>query len=77
MAVNVIVVAVTLMIGGFLLIWITSPRSRAWFEVAKGQPLTWEQGADFTAKAPTDALGSTMTYGGAPSAAETQSLMRP
>jgi hypothetical protein len=43
MAINVIVVAVTLMMGGFVAVWIVSPRSRAWFEAPKLQPLGWDQ----------------------------------
>ena len=35
MAVNIIVVAVTLMMGGFVTIWLACPRSRAWFEAPK------------------------------------------
>ncbi len=43
MAVNIIVVAVTLMMGGFVAIWLVCPRSRAWFEAPKQQPLRWDQ----------------------------------
>ena len=43
MAVNIIVVAVTLMMGGFVTIWLACPQSRAWFEAPKQQPLRWDQ----------------------------------
>ena len=39
MAVNVIVVGVTLMMGGFVAVWVCYPRCRAWFEAPKFQPL--------------------------------------
>ena len=35
MAVNVIVVAVTLMMGGFVAVWLVCPRCRPWFEAPK------------------------------------------
>jgi hypothetical protein len=43
MAVNVIVTAVTLMMGGFVVVWIVFPRCRPWFEAPKRQPLVWDQ----------------------------------
>jgi hypothetical protein len=43
MAVNVIVTAVTLMMGGFLAVWVLCPRSRPWFEAPKRQALHWDQ----------------------------------
>jgi len=43
MAVNVIVVAVTLMMGGFVAVWLVCPRCRPWFEAPKWQPLGWDQ----------------------------------
>ena len=43
MAVNVIVAAVTLMMGGFVAVWIVCPRCRPWFEAPKQQPLGWDQ----------------------------------
>ena len=43
MAVNVIVVAVTLLMGGFVAVWLICPRCRAWFEAPKWQPLGWDQ----------------------------------
>ena len=39
MAVNVIVVAVTFMMGGFVAVWLICPRCRPWFEAPKRQPL--------------------------------------
>jgi hypothetical protein len=43
MAVNVIVAAVTLLIGGFVAVWLVCPRCRPWFEAPKRQPLGWDQ----------------------------------
>jgi hypothetical protein len=43
MAINIIVVAVTLLIDGFVAGWIMCPRSRSWFEAPKWQPLGWDQ----------------------------------
>ena len=43
MAVNVIVAAVTLMMGGFVAVWLVCPRCRPWFEAPKRQPLGWDQ----------------------------------
>ena len=43
MAINVIVTAVTLMMGGFVAVWIVCPRCRPWFEAPKWQPLVWDQ----------------------------------
>lgn len=43
MGVNVIVVAVTLMMSGFVAVWLACPRSRLWFEAPKTQPLWWEE----------------------------------
>ncbi|MGO9470184.1 MAG: hypothetical protein ACLQVF_39285 [Isosphaeraceae bacterium] len=43
MAINVIVTAVTLMMGGFVAVWFLCPRSRPWFEAPKWQPLVWDQ----------------------------------
>ena len=42
MAINVIVVAVTLMMGGFVVVWFACPRCRAWIEAPKWQPLAWD-----------------------------------
>ena len=42
MAVNVIVVAVTLMMGGFVAVWLACPRCRPWIEAPKWQPLAWD-----------------------------------
>jgi hypothetical protein len=43
MAVNVIVAAVTLMMGGFAAVGIVCPRCRPWFEAPKWQALAWDQ----------------------------------
>ena len=43
MAVNVIVVAVTLLMGGFVAVWLVCPRCRSWIEAPKWQPLGWDQ----------------------------------
>jgi hypothetical protein len=42
MAVNLIVGAVTLLMSGFVLLWLTSRRARRWFELPKSQELDWE-----------------------------------
>jgi hypothetical protein len=46
MAVNLIVVAVTLMMGGFVGVWLACPACRPWFESPKWQPLGWDQQLD-------------------------------
>ena len=38
MAVNVIVAAVTLMMGGFMTVWLVCPQCRSWFEAPNWQP---------------------------------------
>lgn len=43
MAINVIVVAVTLLMGGFVGAWLFCPRCRSWIEAPKWQPLDWDQ----------------------------------
>ena len=43
MTINVIVVAVTLLIGGFVGIWLFCPRCRSWIEAPKWQPLSWDK----------------------------------
>ncbi len=43
MAVNVIVAAVTLMMGGFVAVWLVYPECRSWFEAPKRQPLSWDR----------------------------------
>lgn len=40
---NMIVLAITLLIGGFLLAWACCPRLRPWFETPKYRILTWEE----------------------------------
>jgi hypothetical protein len=42
-AINVIVIAVTLMIGGFVVVWLAVPRCRPWIEAPKWQPLAWDR----------------------------------
>ena len=42
MAVNIIVVVVTLLIAGFIGVWLCWPRCRAWIEAPKYQPLLWD-----------------------------------
>jgi hypothetical protein len=41
MAVNLIVLAVTLLMGGFLLVWVCCPRLRPWIEAPKYRVLEW------------------------------------
>ena len=51
MVINVIVVAVTLLMGGFVGVWLVCPRCRPWIEAPKWQPLAWDAPA-----APSDPL---------------------
>lgn len=48
MVINVIVVAVTLLMGGFVGVWLLCPRCRPWFEAPKWQPLGWDEPATST-----------------------------
>ncbi|HEV3260048.1 MAG TPA: hypothetical protein VG013_24530 [Gemmataceae bacterium] len=41
MAVNVIVLLVTLLVAGFLLVWACSPTLRRWIEAPKYRVLQW------------------------------------
>jgi hypothetical protein len=41
-AVNVIVTAVTILMVGFVGIWLILPRTRGWIEAPKYQPLRWD-----------------------------------
>ena len=43
MAVNVIVGAVSILMLGFIAIWLIWPRSRTWIEAPKFQPLDWDE----------------------------------
>jgi hypothetical protein len=43
MAVNLIVLAITLMMAGFLLVWVCFPKLRPWIEAPKYRILTWQQ----------------------------------
>jgi hypothetical protein len=43
LVINVIVVAVTLLMAAFAVVWLACPRCRPWFEAPKWQPLTWDQ----------------------------------
>ena len=45
MAVNIIVVAVTLVMVGFVAVWVVCPGCRPWFEAPKKQPLGWDRPA--------------------------------
>jgi hypothetical protein len=42
-AVNVIVASATLLVGGFLAIWLAFPRLRPWFEAPKYRVLEWDR----------------------------------
>ncbi len=42
-AFNLIVLAITLLMGGFVLVWVCFPRLRPWFEAPKYRVLTWEE----------------------------------
>ena len=41
MAVNLIVLAVTLLMAGFLFVWVCFPRLRRWIEAPKYRVLEW------------------------------------
>ena len=43
MTINVIVAAVTVLLGGFVVVWLAFPRCRPWIEAPKWQPLAWDQ----------------------------------
>jgi hypothetical protein len=43
MAINLIILAVTLLMGGFLLVWWLCPRLRPWIEEPKYRILDWER----------------------------------
>ena len=43
MVINVIVIAVTVVMGAFVGVWLLYARCRAWFEAPKWQPLGWDQ----------------------------------
>ncbi len=45
MVINVIVVAVTLLMSGFVTVWLVYPRCRSWIEAPKWQPLEWDRPA--------------------------------
>jgi hypothetical protein len=41
-AVNIIMIAVTILMAGFVGVWLIVPRSRGWIEAPKYQPLRWD-----------------------------------
>ncbi len=43
MVINVIVFAVTLLMSGFVAVWLACPKCRPWIEAPKWQPLEWDQ----------------------------------
>jgi hypothetical protein len=43
MAVNVIVAVITLVMSGFVAVWLVCPGCRPWFEAPKRQPLDWDE----------------------------------
>ena len=43
MTVNLIVLAVTLLMGGFLGVWVAFPRLRPWIEAPKYRVLQWDR----------------------------------
>jgi hypothetical protein len=45
MVINLIVVAVTLLMSGFVSVWLVCPRCRLWIEAPKWQPLAWDKPA--------------------------------
>ena len=42
MVINVIVADVTLLMAGFVGVWLAFPRCRPWIEAPKWQPLGWD-----------------------------------
>jgi hypothetical protein len=42
-AVNLIVAAITLLMAGFVLLWLVRPRWRPWIEAPRYQPLRWDE----------------------------------
>jgi hypothetical protein len=42
-AVNVIVASATLLVGGFVAIWLAFPHLRPWFEAPKYRILEWDR----------------------------------
>lgn len=45
MIINLIVVAVTLLMGVFLSVWLACPQCRLWIESPKWQPMAWDDPA--------------------------------
>ena len=45
MVINLIVIAVTLLMIGFVGVWLLYPRCRPWIEAPKWQPLAWDKPA--------------------------------
>jgi hypothetical protein len=43
LVINLIVIAVTLLMAGFIGVWLACPRSRLWIEAPKWQPLNWDE----------------------------------
>jgi hypothetical protein len=43
MVFNLLVLAITLLLAGFLLVWLLFPQVRPWIEAPKYRLLTWEQ----------------------------------
>ncbi len=43
MALNLIVLAITMLMAGFFLVWVCCPRLRPWMEAPKYRVLEWEQ----------------------------------
>lgn len=43
MIINTIVIAVTLLMAGFVGTWLACPRCRPWIEAPKWQPLNWDE----------------------------------
>ena len=52
MVINVIVVAVTLLMAGFVGVWLAFPRCRPWIEAPKWQPLAWDEPVSSSRPAP-------------------------
>jgi hypothetical protein len=54
MVVNLIMLAVTLMMVAFLIVWVCFPRLRPWIEAPKYRVLTWEERFPQAVRPPVD-----------------------
>jgi hypothetical protein len=52
--INLIVLAVTLLMGGFLFVWLCYPRLRPWIEAPKYRVLEWDRRWPTAERAPNE-----------------------